>query len=202
MAGGHGRRLRGRSAMVRWSRSDPGRRGERGSSPTNTAYQSTQYRVVCRAPRRPDVDAIYIATPHPQHTDVALSASRPARRFRREGFHRNGFRTLERIVTLPAARGRLCDGGDVDALQPRHRARRELVDAGAIGQVRGVQGDLTAFRTSTRGSALRTRSGRCGARPRRLRLSRAVLPRHPDVCTPMGAVPAGRRGRVRGPARL
>ena len=41
----------------------------------------------------------------------------------------------ERIVDAAAAR-RPCDGGDVDALQPRHRAVRELVDAGAIGQAR------------------------------------------------------------------
>ena len=98
----------------------------------------------------PEVDAIYIATPHPQHTDVALSAIEAGKAILVEKAFTATVSDTERIVDAARGAGVFAMEAMWTRFNPGIVRVRELVDAGAIGQVRGVQGDLTAFRHSTR----------------------------------------------------
>ena len=95
----------------------------------------------------PEVDAIYIATPHPQHTDVALSAIEAGKAILVEKAFTATVSDTERIVDAARGAGVFAMEAMWTRFNPGIVRVRELVDAGAIGQVRGVQGDLTAFRT-------------------------------------------------------
>jgi predicted dehydrogenase len=89
-----------------------------------------------------DVDALYIATPHPQHRAVALAAIKAGKAL-----------LVEKSFTVTPAATREIAGAARDAgvfvmeamwtrFQPAIVRLRELVADGAIGEVRGVQGEL------------------------------------------------------------
>jgi predicted dehydrogenase len=90
----------------------------------------------------PDVDVLYIATPHPQHRAVALAAIEAGKAV-----------LVEKAFTVtPAATREIVDaarGAGVFAMeamwtrfQPAIVTLRELIADGAIGEVRAVQADL------------------------------------------------------------
>lgn len=94
----------------------------------------------------PDVDAVYIATPHPQHVDIALAAIAAGKAILVEKAFTSSVADTERIIDAARAAGVFCMEAMWTRFNPAVAAMRELVAAGEIGQVRGAQGDLTAFR--------------------------------------------------------
>lgn len=94
----------------------------------------------------PEVDAIYIATPHTQHTDIALAAIEAGKALLIEKAFTSTVADTERIVEAARARGVFVMEAMWTRFNPAVAHVRELVAAGEIGQVRAVHGDLTAFR--------------------------------------------------------
>src|ERR671914_205986 len=93
-----------------------------------------------------DVDALYIATPHPQHRAVALAAIKAGKAL-----------LVEKAFTVPpaatreiAAAARDAGGFVMEAMwtrfQPAIVRLRELLADGAVGDVRTVQADLGTTR--------------------------------------------------------
>jgi predicted dehydrogenase len=89
-----------------------------------------------------EVDALYIATPHPQHRAVALAAVKAGKAL-----------LVEKAFTVTPAATREIAAAATDAgvfvmeamwtrFQPAIVRLRELLADGAIGEVRGVQGEL------------------------------------------------------------
>lgn len=94
----------------------------------------------------PEIDAIYIATPHPQHTDIALAAIAAGKPILVEKAFTATPEDTERIVGSARAAGVFAMEAMWTRFNPAIAHARQLIADGAIGQVRGVQGDLTAFR--------------------------------------------------------
>ncbi|MFN8098846.1 MAG: Gfo/Idh/MocA family oxidoreductase [Dermatophilaceae bacterium] len=94
----------------------------------------------------PDIDAIYIATPHPQHTDIALAAIAAGKPILVEKAFSATVADTERIVEAARAAGVFAMEAMWTRFTPGVVRARELIAEGAIGELRGVQGDLTAFR--------------------------------------------------------
>ena len=91
----------------------------------------------------PDIDALYIATPHPQHhADRGGRARRPARRSwwrRRSPRPSPGPR---RIIAAARGNGVFAMEAMWTRFQPAIVVARALIEDGAIGEVRQVQADL------------------------------------------------------------
>lgn len=94
----------------------------------------------------PDVDAVYVATPHPQHTDVALAAIEAGKAVLVEKAFTATVEDSRAIVEAARAKGVFAMEAMWTRFNPGVAAIRALVAAGEIGQVRAVHGDLTAFR--------------------------------------------------------
>lgn len=94
----------------------------------------------------PEVDAIYIASPHPQHASVALQAIEAGRAVLVEKAFTASLESTERVVAAARERGVFAMEAMWTRFQPVVRRLRELVDAGELGELVGVQGDLFAFR--------------------------------------------------------
>lgn len=94
----------------------------------------------------PGVDAVYIATPHPQHTEIALAAIAAGKALLIE---KAFTATVEDTATIIEA-ARAAKVFTMEAMWTRFNpgvARaRELLAAGEIGELRAVHGDLTAYR--------------------------------------------------------
>ena len=92
--------------------------------------------------RAPDVDVLYIATPHPQHHAVAVAAIEAGKAVLVEKTFTATVAGAEDIV----AAGRRRRVFEMEAMwtrfQPAIVAARELIENGAIGEVRHVQADL------------------------------------------------------------
>ncbi|MGZ8751020.1 MAG: Gfo/Idh/MocA family protein, partial [Pseudonocardia sp.] len=90
----------------------------------------------------PDVDVLYIATPHPQHRAVALAALRAGKAVLVE----KAFTVTPEATREIAARAEETGVFAMEAMwtrfQPAIARMRELVAEGAVGQVRSVQVDL------------------------------------------------------------
>ncbi len=93
-----------------------------------------------------DVDAVYIATPHPQHTDIALAAIEAGKAILVEKAFTATLEDTRRIIDAARARGVFAMEAMWTRFNPGVARIRELLAAGEIGQVRGMHGDLTAFR--------------------------------------------------------
>ena len=90
----------------------------------------------------PEVDVLYVATPHPQHHAVAMAALRAGKALLIEkAFTATTAGTAE-IVDLARETGRFVMEAMWTRFQPAVVALRELVADGAIGEVRSVQADL------------------------------------------------------------
>lgn len=90
----------------------------------------------------PDVDAVYVATPHRQHHAIALAAIAAGKHVLVEkAFTSTAAGALE-VVRAARDAGVFCMEAMWTRFQPAIVRMRELVDAGAIGEVRGVRADL------------------------------------------------------------
>lgn len=94
----------------------------------------------------PEVDAVYIATPHPQHTDIALAALAAGKPILVEKAFTATVADTERIVRTAREAGVFAMEAMWTRFNPAVTRIRELIAEGAIGRLRGVHGDLIAFR--------------------------------------------------------
>lgn len=90
-----------------------------------------------------EVDVIYIATPHPQHHQLALAAIEAGKHLLVEKAFTVTLAGAREVVEAARAAGTFCMEAMWTRFQPATRKLHELVDEGALGEVRGAQGDLT-----------------------------------------------------------
>jgi len=90
----------------------------------------------------PDVDVLYVATPHPQHHAIALAALRAGKALLIEKTFTATTAGAEEIVDLAQKTGVFVMEAMWTRFQPAIVAVRELIADGAIGEVRSVQADL------------------------------------------------------------
>ncbi len=95
----------------------------------------------------PEIDAVYIATPHTQHTDIALAVIEAGKALLVEKSFSSTVEDTQRIIDAARARGTFAMEAMWTRFNPAIAAIRELIAAGEIGELRAVHGDLTAFRT-------------------------------------------------------
>nr|WP_154674175.1 Gfo/Idh/MocA family oxidoreductase [Nakamurella lactea] len=90
----------------------------------------------------PDVDVLYIATPHPQHHAIALAGLRAGKALLIEKSFTATVPGAEQIIDLARSTGTFVMEAMWTRFQPAIVELRRLIDDGAIGQVRQVQADL------------------------------------------------------------
>jgi predicted dehydrogenase len=90
----------------------------------------------------PDVDVLYLATPHPQHHAVALAGLRAGKALLVEKAFTATLAGAQEVVDVARSTGRFVMEAMWTRFQPAVVALRELVADGAIGEVRVVQADL------------------------------------------------------------
>ena len=94
----------------------------------------------------PDVDVLYVATPHAQHATVALAALRAGKALLVEKSFTATTAGAREVVDLARETGVFTMEAMWTRFQPAVVALRELVADGAIGEVRSVQADLGVSR--------------------------------------------------------
>lgn len=90
----------------------------------------------------PDVDAIYIATPHPMHRENALMCLNAGKHVLVEKAFTVNRREAEDIVALARAKKLFAMEAMWTRFQPAVLEAKRIVDSGEIGTVATVQGDL------------------------------------------------------------
>jgi predicted dehydrogenase len=90
----------------------------------------------------PEVDVVYIATPHPQHHAIALAAIRAGKAVLVEKAFTATLAGAEEIVAEARARGVFAMEAMWTRFQPAVVRARELLAQGAIGSLVSVQADL------------------------------------------------------------
>lgn len=90
----------------------------------------------------PDVDALYLATPHPQHLAVALAGIEAGKALLVEKTFTATVAGAEELVTAARAAGVFVMEAMWTRFLPAVVAAREIIADGAIGEVRQVQADL------------------------------------------------------------
>lgn len=93
-----------------------------------------------------DVDVVYVATPHPQHHDLALAAIEAGKAVVVEKAFTATLAGAREVVDAARERGVFCMEAMWTRFQPAVVRARELIAAGEIGDVFMVQADLGAFR--------------------------------------------------------
>ena len=94
----------------------------------------------------PDVDAVYVATPHAQHAAVAVAALRAGKALLLEKAFTATAAGAEEVVAVARETGTFVMEAMWTRFQPAVVRLRELVADGAVGEVRSVQADLGARR--------------------------------------------------------
>jgi predicted dehydrogenase len=94
----------------------------------------------------PDVDVLYVATPHPQHHAPAIAALRAGKALLVEKAFTATTAGAQEVVYLARASGVFVMEAMWTRFQPAIVALRDLVADGAIGEVRSVQADLGVSR--------------------------------------------------------
>jgi predicted dehydrogenase len=89
-----------------------------------------------------DVDVLYIATPHPQHHAIALAAIEAGKAVLVEKTFTATVAGAEEVVAAARRHGVFAMEAMWTRFQPAIVAARELIEDGAIGEVRQVQADL------------------------------------------------------------
>lgn len=102
-----------------------------------TAYGS--YADIIAAP---DIDVLYIATPHPQHHRIALAALQAGKAVLVEKTFTATVAGAEDIVAAAQGNGVFAMEAMWTRFQPAVVAARALIEDGAIGEVRQLQADL------------------------------------------------------------
>jgi len=90
----------------------------------------------------PDVDVLYLATPHAQHHAVALGAIRAGKALLVEKSFTATLAGAQEVVALARETGVFVMEAMWTRFQPAVVRLRELIADGAIGEVRSVQADL------------------------------------------------------------
>lgn len=93
-----------------------------------------------------DVDVIYLATPHSQHTDLALAAIEAGKSLLVEKSFTTSVADTAAIIDAARASGVFVMEAMWTRFLPAMGHLRALVASGALGEVRAVYGDLLAFR--------------------------------------------------------
>jgi predicted dehydrogenase len=94
----------------------------------------------------PDVDVVYVATPHPQHHAIAKAAIEAGKAVLVEKAFTATLAGAQDLVDLARARGVFCMEAMWTRFQPIVAHARDLIADGAIGELRMAQADLGAFR--------------------------------------------------------
>jgi predicted dehydrogenase len=94
----------------------------------------------------PDVDVLYVATPHPQHHAIALAALRAGRALLVEKSFTATTPGAAEVIDLARKTGVFVMEAMWTRFQPAVVALRELIADGAIGELRSVQADLGVTR--------------------------------------------------------
>lgn len=94
----------------------------------------------------PDVDAVYLGTPHPQHRLLALAAIAAGKAVLIEKSLTCTVEHTREVADAARAAGVFAMEGVWSRFLPATRLAHELVDSGRIGDVTAVQGDLFAHR--------------------------------------------------------
>ncbi len=89
----------------------------------------------------PDVDIIYIATPHPQHFAAAMLALNAGKHILVEKAFTLNAAEAARIVTLAQAKGLVVLEAMWTRFLPHMRRLREIIAAGTIGEIRSLTAD-------------------------------------------------------------
>jgi predicted dehydrogenase len=92
--------------------------------------------------RDPEIDAVYIATPHPQHHAVALAGIAAGKALLIEKTFTATVAGAEEIVNAARQQGVFVMEAMWTRFQPAIVTARRLIDEGVIGEVRQVQADL------------------------------------------------------------
>jgi predicted dehydrogenase len=95
---------------------------------------------------RADIDVLYVATPHPQHRDLALAAIEAGVPVLVEKAFTATLAGARQVVDLAREREVFCMEAMWTRLQPAVVHALELVEAGEIGDLLMVQADLGAYR--------------------------------------------------------
>ncbi|WP_336921647.1 Gfo/Idh/MocA family protein [Aquipuribacter sp. SD81] len=90
----------------------------------------------------PDVDVVYVATPHRQHHQVALAALERGKHLLVEKAFTCTLEGSREVVDAARARGRFVMEAMWTRFQPTVVRMRELLAEGAVGEVRSVRADL------------------------------------------------------------
>jgi predicted dehydrogenase len=94
----------------------------------------------------PEVDVIYVATPHPQHHAIAMAALRAGKAVLVEKAFTATLAGAEQVVAEARARRVFAMEAMWTRFQPAVVRARELVADGAIGEIVAVQADLGVIR--------------------------------------------------------
>jgi predicted dehydrogenase len=94
----------------------------------------------------PDVDVVYIATPHPQHHAIALAAIAAGKAVLVEKAFTATTTGAREVAAAARARGVFAMEAMWTRFQPAMRQVRTWLDAGAIGEIRAVEADLGVVR--------------------------------------------------------
>ncbi|WRL64589.1 Gfo/Idh/MocA family oxidoreductase [Blastococcus brunescens] len=94
----------------------------------------------------PDVDVLYVATPHPQHHALSIAALRAGKALLVEKAFTATTAGAQEVVDLARETGVFVMEAMWTRFQPAIVAVRELIADGAIGEVRSVQADLGVAR--------------------------------------------------------
>lgn len=95
----------------------------------------------------PEIDVVYIATPHPHHRDIALAAIAHNKAVLIEKSFTATLAGTQEVVRAARSAGVFCMEAMWTRFLPAVAAAREIVAWGRIGEVCAIQGDLAAFRT-------------------------------------------------------
>lgn len=90
----------------------------------------------------PDVDVLYLATPHPQHHAIALAAIEAGKAVLIEKAFTATVAGAEEVIGAARSHGVFAMEAMWTRFQPAMLRTRDLVASGAIGEVRQVQADL------------------------------------------------------------
>lgn len=93
-----------------------------------------------------DIDVVYLSTPHAFHTDLALRAIDAGKALVVEKSFTTTVADTRRIVEAARAKGTFVMEAMWTRFLPAFDKLREIIADGVIGEVRSVQGDLTAYR--------------------------------------------------------
>lgn len=95
----------------------------------------------------PDVDVVYVATPHPHHHALAIASIEAGKAVLVEKAFTSTLAGTQEVVDLAREKQVFCMEAMWTRFLPAVRRARELVDAGEVGEVRMVQADLGAYRS-------------------------------------------------------